>query len=68
MSTSPKLAGSLNKYGFSQADNVWDTNGISPTIITGGHQIGHQINIMEEEDENYMPKPQSGRKATEFER
>ena len=47
MSTLPKLAGSLNKYGFAQADNVWDTSGISPTIITGGSQIGHQINIME---------------------
>ena len=43
----PILAGSMNKYGFSQADNVWDTHGISPTIITGGSQIGHQINIME---------------------
>ena len=47
MSMLPKLAESLNKYGFAQADNVWDVNGISPTIITGGNQIGHQINIME---------------------
>ena len=47
MYTSPKIAGSLNKYGFAQADNVWSIDGISPTIITGGNQIGHQINIME---------------------
>lgn len=47
MYTSPKKAGSLNKYGFAQADNVWSVDGICPTIITGGNQIGHQINIME---------------------
>ena len=64
MNKSPKIAGSLNKYGFSQADNVWDVNGISPTILAYNQgQIGHQINIMEEEDENYMSEPQSGRKA-----
>ena len=44
-----KLAGSLNKYGFDQADNVWSVDGICPTIITGGNQIGHQINILEED-------------------
>lgn len=46
-----KLAGSLNKYGFGQADNVWSVDGICPTIITGGNQIGHQINILEEDDD-----------------
>lgn len=47
----PKLAGDLRKYGFGQADNVWSTDGICPTIITGGNQIGHQINILDEEDD-----------------
>lgn len=50
------LVGSLRKYGFSQADNVYSINGISPTVLAhNGGQIGHQINILEEEDgeENY---------------
>lgn len=42
----PKLAGSLNKYGFGQADNVWSLDDVSPTIITGFGQIGHQINVL----------------------
>lgn len=42
----PKLAGSLNKYGFGQADNVWDVDGICLTILTGGDKIGHQINVL----------------------
>lgn len=43
------LAGSLNKYGFSQADYVWSINGICPTILAHlqGY-IGHQINILED--------------------
>lgn len=45
-----RLAGNLNKYGFGQADNVWSVDGICPTIITGGNQIGHQINILEEDE------------------
>ena len=28
------LAGSLRKYGFSQADNVYSINGISPTALS----------------------------------
>ena len=45
------LAGSLRKYGFRQADNVYSTNGVSPTVLAyNGGQIGHQINILEEED------------------
>lgn len=47
-----KLAGSLNLYNFAQADNVWSLDGISPTIITGASQIGHQINVLPQEDEN----------------
>ena len=46
-----KLAGSLNLYNFAQADNVWSLDGISPTIITGASQIGHQINVLPK-DEN----------------
>jgi len=26
----PLLAGSLNKYGFGQADNVWEMGGVLP--------------------------------------
>ena len=46
----PRKAGSLRKYGFSQADDVWSVEGVSPTIITGGDRIGHSINILEESD------------------
>lgn len=46
------VVGNLHKYGFSQADNVYSTCGISPTILAHlqGY-IGHQINILEEEDD-----------------
>jgi hypothetical protein len=48
----PKLAGSLNKYDFGQADNVWSIGGVSPTILAYNQgQIGHQINILVEENE-----------------
>lgn len=48
----PMLAGSLNKYGFAQADNVWSIGGACPTILAHLQgQVGHQINILEEEDE-----------------
>jgi hypothetical protein len=48
----PKLAGSLNKYDFGQADNVWSIWGVSPTILAYNQgQIGHQINILVEENE-----------------
>lgn len=48
-----KIAGSLNKYGFDQADNVFSVVGCSPTILAHLQgQMGHQINILvEEEDE-----------------
>ncbi len=46
-----EIAGSLNRYGFGQADRVIGVSGISPTIITKGDQIGHQINILVEEDD-----------------
>ena len=43
----PLLIGSLNKYGFLQADSVWDSNGVSPTILAHLQgQIGHQVNIL----------------------
>lgn len=44
---SPSLIGSLNKYGFRQADSVWDITGVCPTILAHlqGH-IGHQVNIL----------------------
>ena len=43
----PKLAGSLRRYNFGQADNVWSLGGISPTILAYNQgQIGHQINIL----------------------
>ena len=46
------IAGSLNKYGFSQADVVYSTEGISPTIVAHLQgQLGHQINILEEEED-----------------
>jgi hypothetical protein len=48
----PKLAGSLNRYDFGQADNVWSIYGVSPTILAYNQgQIGHQINILVEENE-----------------
>ena len=47
-SSYPKLAGSLNKYGFAQADNVYSVYGVSPTITAHlGGQVGHQVNILE---------------------
>ena len=47
----PKLAGSLRKYNFAQADNVWSIGGVCPTILAyNAGQIGHQINILEESD------------------
>lgn len=47
-----KKAGSLNRYGFQQADAVWSAGGVSPTILAyNGGQIGHQIQILEEDDE-----------------
>jgi len=47
-----ELAGSLNKYGFAQADNVWSVKGVCPTVLAyNGGQIGHQINILEEDDD-----------------
>ena len=52
----PKLAGDLHKYNFAQADNVWSINGVCPTILAYNQgQIGHQINILEEEDDE-VPK------------
>ena len=48
----PLLAGNLHVYNFGQADNVYSIYGISPTILARGQgTIGHQINILEEEDE-----------------
>lgn len=48
----PKLAGSLNRYDFGQADNVWSIGGVSPTILAYNQgQIGHQINILVEDYE-----------------
>lgn len=51
-----RIAGSLNKYGFAQADNVWSVKGVCPTVLAyNGGQIGHQIQILEEyEDETDM--------------
>lgn len=47
----PTLAGNLHKYGFAQADNVWAISGVCPTILAYNQgQIGHQINILEEND------------------
>lgn len=43
----PIVAGNLGVYGFSQADSVHSTDGISPTILAHLQgQIGHQVNIM----------------------
>lgn len=53
------VAGSLNKYGFDQADRVVSGEGISPTILTAGNQIGHQINILG----NYSPSGHSASKV-----
>lgn len=61
-----KVAGSLNKYGFSQADTVWSSDGISPTILAyNAGQMGHQINILAG-GENEMGKRRI-RKLTEGE-
>ena len=50
-----KLAGSLNKYDFGQADNVYSLDGISPTILAYNQgQIGHQINILEVTDDGVV--------------
>ena len=44
----PKLAGSLNKYNFAQADSVYSKDGISPSIMAyNGGQNGHQIQILD---------------------
>ena len=46
-----KIAGSLNLYGFAQADNVYSTEGICPTILAHLQgQTGHQIQILEESE------------------
>lgn len=45
-----RMAGNLNKYGFDQADSVWSTESVCPTITTDGHRIGHSILILEERD------------------
>lgn len=63
------LAGSLNKYGFSQADYVWSINGICPTILAHlqGY-TGHQINILEdsrEQDSLLFPSTQGPVEAKE---
>lgn len=48
----PIRIGSLNKYNFGQADNVWWTGGVAPTILAYNQgQIGHQINILEEKND-----------------
>lgn len=50
-SNKPVIAGSLNKYGFKQADDVWSIGGVSPTILAHLQgQLGHQINILLEEE------------------
>ena len=50
------IAGSLNKYGFDQADKVYSVEGLCPTILAHLQgQIGHQINILENEDETDCP-------------
>lgn len=47
----PSTIGSLNKYGFDQADSVWDSSKQCPTILAHLQgQIGHQVNILEEEE------------------
>ena len=51
-----KIAGSLNLYGFSQADNVYSIDGICPTILAHLQgQIGHQIQILEESESLTFP-------------
>lgn len=55
-SNEPTVAGSLRKYGFQQADNVYSTRGVSPTILAHLQgQIGHQINILEEDGDVRLP-------------
>lgn len=45
-----KLAGSVNRYGFSQADDIYSVKGISPTILAHLQgQTGHAIQIVYEE-------------------
>lgn len=44
------LEGSLNKYGFRQAGDVWSKSGISPTILTAG-RMGYEVHILEEEND-----------------
>lgn len=51
-----KIAGILNLYGFSQADKVYSTEGICPTILAYKQgQIGHQIQIIEESESLMFP-------------
>ena len=47
-----KIAGSLNKYGFDQADKVIEPRGgISPTILAHLQgQMGHQIQVIEHDE------------------
>lgn len=53
----PIIAGSLRKYGFDQADNVFSVKGLCPTILAHLQgKIGHQINIMEEFDNGEMQR------------
>lgn len=48
----PKIAGSLEKYGFGQAARVYSTGGLCPaTIAHLQGQLGHQINIVELDNE-----------------
>ena len=52
-SSSPSCtkAGSLNLYGFGQADCVWYLGGICPTIMAHLQgQIGHAILVLEVEE------------------
>lgn len=45
------IVGTLNKYGFSQADNVYSTERESITILAKGQgTIGHQMNILVEDN------------------
>lgn len=49
MTRDPVKAGSLNKYGFQQADDVYSIDGVCPTILAHGQgTIGHQINLLVE--------------------
>ncbi len=45
-----RFAGDLHKYGFYQADMVYQQSGCTPSLITGS-AIGHCIWILEEEDD-----------------